>query len=273
MVNFDIMINWFSFVPLAAKIPLFIFGTATLISEIYTRLPQQYIYGSLPPLLNETLIDVNTENVFLLFHGAGGNDANTDSIIESAKIIFKSKNQFIHSYNWKPWCGNLLRAAFDSEHVGLRIGQQLAQINSNRPPNKRFKLIHSVGVSVGSFAADSCIKAFAQESMKLKSMIEPKKPSTVPKQPAFTSVSNSPTFLKLTLLDPFCSRGLYESNYGVDRFGQSSDFCEQYLNTDDVVPFTNDPVKGAYCYDVTQSKERNNFTPLAGDNMHSWPGT
>ena len=278
------MISLFAFLPLAAKLPLFIIGTATLVSEIYTRLPQMYIYGSLPPLLNESLITINTDKIFLLFHGAGGEDANTDNIIKSAKNIYKNENQYIQAYNWKPWCGNLLRAALDSDQVGRRIGQQLAQINSNRPVSKQLKRIHVVGVSVGAFAADSCITAFARESKKLnKQSINNKPPSSSssssPSSASSSSSSSSSssiaaasTFLKLTLLDPFCSRGLYDSTYGVKQFGQSSDFCEQYLNTDDVVPFTNDPVHAAYCYDVTQCKERLKFTPLSGDNMHSWPG-
>ena len=149
--------------------------------------------------------------------------------------------------------------------MGKRIGRQLAQVNSRRPYNKQFKLLHTVGVSVGAFAADACINEFKAESERLNKLKNLRSDTS-------DTIKEQVTKSKLTLLDPFCSKGIFQSWYGNCNFGKSSDFCEQYLNTDDVVPFTNEPLKYCYCYDVTASDDRKMFIPLPGDNMHSWPG-
>ena len=44
-----------------------------------------------------------------------------------------------------------------------------------------------------------------------------------------------------------------------------------YLNTDDPVPSTSDPIPNAYNYDVTLSEARRDFHPAEGESMHSWP--
>ena len=62
--------------------------------------------------------------------------------------------------------------------------------------------------------------------------------------------------VRLTLLDPFTSRGVWGSTYGQDNFGLDVDFAEQFLNTDDPVPITNDPLPLCSCVDVTGAVER-----------------
>ena len=46
-------------------------------------------------------------------------------------------------------------------------------------------------------------------------------------------------------------------------FGRDADFAEQFLNTDDIAPSTNEPLPLCYCYDVTGTAERASF-PLPG---------
>ena len=68
-------------VSVAATIPFILLGFTTLLVEIYVRIPQNLIYGSYPPFLQENLIDTNNnriDKIFLLFHGAGGIDSNTN---------------------------------------------------------------------------------------------------------------------------------------------------------------------------------------------------
>ncbi|OEU22533.1 hypothetical protein FRACYDRAFT_232691 [Fragilariopsis cylindrus CCMP1102] len=77
--------------------------------------------------------------------------------------------------------------------------------------------------------------------------------------------------INLTLLDPFCGRGIFQPNYGRDYFGKYATTAVQILNTDDPVPTTNEPLPYCYCLDVTKSLKVDNFTPLQGDSMHSWP--
>ena len=54
---------------------------------------------------------------------------------------------------------------------------------------------------------------------------------------------------------------------------QFRSFVEVFLNTDDPVPTTNEPLSVAVNYDVTKSASKNGFTPGPGDSMHSWPGS
>lgn len=44
-----------------------------------------------------------------------------------------------------------------------------------------------------------------------------------------------------------------------------ADFFEQYLNSDDPVPSTNDPLPNSVTYDVTYAEERKKFVPLPGN--------
>jgi hypothetical protein len=233
--------------------------------ELYARLPQKVLFGSRP----RKLAEFDEADIVLIFPGAGGPDKNTGdlahAIHESDKAL--GINRYVHVYDWSTWRGNLVRASYDGQSVGKIIGTQLAQRKN------KLSSVHVVGVSVGAFAADSCARAFQALSRRST----PHTQSTgVPEQPENTKKTNkaavrAPTFVRLTLLDPFCSKGVFGQRYGELLFGKHCDYCEHYLNTDDPVPFTNTPLPHACTFDVTDAAERRGFTPLPGDNMHSWP--
>ena len=65
--------------------------------------------------------------------------------------------------------------------------------------------------------------------------------------------------------------GACGSGYRDENFGSSVDYAEQYLNTDDPVPTTNDPLPLCACIDVTAAQERNNFELPENESMHCWP--
>lgn len=228
---------------LSVGIPVAVAGTAIAV-EAYSRLPAKFIFGSNPRPVSPFLED----ELLIIFPGAGGPDENTSNlakaVIDSDRI--RGIKRHVEVYDWSPWKGNLIRASFDGQNVGKCIGQQLANERNG------LKSIHVVGVSVGAFAADSCTSSF-QEIVRKRTAAKP-----------------SP-YVRLTLLDPFTQRGLFGVKYGFKMFGKTADYCEQFMNTDDPVPSTNDPISQAYVYDITTSKARNSFTPLPGDNMHSWP--
>lgn len=54
-------------------------------------------------------------------------------------------------------------------------------------------------------------------------------------------------------------------------FYVGADITEDYLNSDDPVPTTNEPLPLAYTFDVTNSLAKNEYRPQVGDSMHSWP--
>ena len=80
--------------------------------------------------------------------------------------------------------------------------------------------MHNIGVSVGSFVANS----FAH-TIKSKA-----------------SSSSSSLYTRLKLLDPFCTRGIWGIGYGYKYFGKHVDYVEHYSNTVDPVPSTNEPL-------------------------------
>jgi len=183
-----------------------------------------------------------------------------DRIIQAVQRSDKMyrDSRFVYCYDWKDFRGNLLRAARDSQSIGQLIGRQLAA-------EERILDLHVVGISVGAFAADGCVKEFSR-LRKAESRPSLRKLNQV------GGIGGKKSFRsRLTLLDPFTSRGIFGSGYGMRFFGTEADFCEQYMNTDDPVPSTNSPLPLAHVYDVTSSRQRESFVPCPGDSMHSWP--
>ena len=215
-------------------------------------------------------LDINekkTMDVVFIFPGAGGPDQFTDEL--EAKLISNLgggeqqtsplTNLFsslggtkaapvpnVKTLDWQDFRGSLLTAAYDGEAFGECIASILWDDG-----NAELRSVHCIGISVGAFAANAC----ATEINRLRQQ---------------KSLSSSP-YLRLTLLDPFTSRGAFGSGYGDENFGSSVDYAEQYLNTDDPVPTTNDPLPLCACIDVTAAQERNNFELPENESMHCWP--
>jgi hypothetical protein len=193
------------------------------------------------------LLEPATPSIFIIFPGARGLDEYTHRIkseVQASDAFYESARLTI-CYDWKRFMGSFLTAAYN----GQRVGQQLAlDFLAKLEAHNSTIDIHAVGISVGAFAADS----FISEVKKQKER-------------------GSNSYCRLTLLDPFTSRGIFGWKNGKKHFGLSADYCEVYLNTDDPVPFTNAPLPNACNFDITSAAERKTFAPRAGDSMHSWP--
>ena len=207
-------------------------------SSIEQKFPSLLVSSSSCSSLDEKKENINNTNIILIFPGAGGID---DLVIELLESINNHKNSdtLASIVDWKEYRGSILSAGYDSE----KVGESIADCIISKLP-EGVETVHSIGISVGSFAAN----AFA------------------------TSMKNSSIYTRLTLLDPFCLRGIWGTSYGSSNFGKDIDYTEHYLNTDDPVPSTNDPLL-RYCsvIDVTNAKERDDFIVPDGDTMHSWP--
>ena len=70
-------------------------------------------------------------------------------------------NRYVEVYDWLQWRGSFLRASFDSQIVGKKVCSSLAEAEKQQG---EIKHLHVIGVSVGAFAADSCIKVFNKVS-------------------------------------------------------------------------------------------------------------
>ena len=105
----------------------------------------------------------------------------------------------------------------------------------------RLKAVHLIGISVGAFAADEACAAIKSSRL-----------------------GNSIT-CQLTLLDPFQQRGVIGTGYGNANFGKTADYAIHYLNTDDPVPSTNEPLtKHCSVVDITNLRPEKLFG-------HDWP--
>ena len=209
--------------------------------EAYARAPPSWRASELPRL---ALDDGRSDEVVIVLHGAGGPDANTRRIAEALEKT-SSKGARVIEYVYAPYVGDQLQAPFNAMRVGDHLAEELAKAAASP------KRVHVVGVSVGAFAADRLASRLA--------------------------ASGKCEQVRLTLLDPFTARGILglarpESAYGVTEFGRSPGVrCESVFNRDDPVPSTNLPLRHAVNFDVTEAAERGRFTPLPGDNLHSWP--
>lgn len=216
---------------------VFIAGLISLevCTELYVRLPGEWLYGSNPAPIES--LEPSAKYDVIIFPGAGGPDQYTEALRDTiiASDLKKGIHRPVYVYDWLKWRGSFLRAAFDSQSVGRVIGSQIAK-------TQHLQNLHVIGISVGAFAADTCVKTYQE-------------------------LSSTPGKVHLTLLDPFTSKGVFGYGWGLTHFGVGADVVEDYLNVDDPVPTTNEPVVNAYTLDVTQSEARQSFR----DSTHSWP--
>lgn len=209
--------------------------------EGYSRLPG-LAAGGLPPLDG---MMAGAEEVVVVIPGAGGADANSARIVTALRKS-AGPNARVLEYDWSRFVGDQLQAPYNAERVGEFLADELRPLSGLRQ-------LHVVGISVGAFAADRLVTRVA----------------------ATARVGPRPR-TRLTVLDPFCAKGLLgllrpASSYGVTHFGRAADVAECVLNTDDPVPSTATPLEHAANFDVTGVASRAAFTPLPGDSMHSWP--
>ena len=282
---------------------LFVLGLLSIetFEELYVRMPQQVIYGSTPRQLStDEFLAGEDENLVIIFPGAGGPDLFTEQLKDS--ILYEDRKAGVKRkvlvYDWSSWRGPFIRAAFDGQLVGKTVGEQLAvqdvkykkkhcKSNANsdefldmetkdRKPIqvankiKGLKNVDFIGISVGSFAADSAAKWFHRDAIE-----------------SFENEGLPPVYTKLTLLDPFTSKGIFGYHWGIKNFGMTLDsskflnfqfvnnpatnYFEVYINTDDPVPSTSDPILNANNFDITNDESKKYFVPPKGESMHSWP--
>lgn len=206
----------------------------------------------------------NANRLVLIFPGAGGRDQFSDELEETLQsylneekestmdlpfgLSFGSKANVestkVTTIDWQEFRGSILSAAFDSEAVGEAIGGLI------QDDYTRYSYIQVIGISVGAFAANACASLLCRKR-SIDSLDKP--------------------YIRLTLLDPFTGRGVAGNGYGDKNFGTKVDYSEQYMNTDDPVPTTNEPLSNCATFDVTSAVERDDFVLPENETMHCWP--
>ena len=184
---------------------------------------------------------IDTNNLFLVFPGLNGIDRNINDLVRNVKESDKDKNfnRLCHICDWSKDV-NIFCAGDVALGAANMVTQELINIKGNDKLN-----LHLVGVSAGAIAANElCVflKDFNKENYNIH----------------------------LTLLDPF-TLFRFNSNYGIYEFGRRANFCEQYLNRNDFVPFTNKAIKNAYVNDITFAKSKKKELVGKDVNGHDWP--
>jgi hypothetical protein len=245
-------------------------------------------------------------NLVLIFPGAGGPDSFTLELENNIKesLLQQEQNDFsrndgdddptcidtttvtttttcrrfsiVETLDWTRFRGSIFSASYDGEAFGEAIGQlilqqcqscsssnygngpqqqpQQVQLQQQYPQN-----IHLIGISVGAFAANACCS-----TLRCSLHHDDNDHNQV--------LHTSSPYTRLTLLDPFTSRGIGGLGYGNANFGIDADYAEQYLNTDDPVPSTNEPLDLCATWDVTGAVEREEeFVLPENETMHCWP--
>ena len=147
---------------------------------------QNKVRQDVQPLLveNDGLKDIPVD-VVIIFPGAGGPDQLTSELCE--KILNRRRSlscngNCVYVFDWSEHRGSVATAAFDAEAVGESVADGLLAENNTL----NIRSIHSIGISVGGFAGNQ----FATRCKEL----------------------NPKVYVRLTLLDPFCSRGIFVSH-------------------------------------------------------------
>ena len=179
-------------------------------------------------------------DVCIIFHGRGGPDRETDDLIERVRTqdAAVGLERPAAVFDWQPWFSNQAsRNSFHGQEVGRRLGRLLAA----EAPGLR--TVHVVGTSAGAWPANELCTSYIEAAAGDKQRAS----------------------VHLSLTDPFTARSdrPLADGWGGRNFGASADFAEHYLNSDDIVPSSNEPLQNCYCWDVTGAAERSSF-PLPG---------
>jgi hypothetical protein len=181
----------------------------------------------------------NAKNLFLVFHGAGGPDRETDDLLARVRVQDAAAgfDRTVALIDWRPWfSSDGARVSWQGQDVGRKLGQLIAQ------EAPKLQSLHLVGTSAGAWPSDACCTSYVA---------------------SFGIRAHPPVILSLT--DPFTARAdAFGEPWGQQHFGERADFAEHYVNTDDIVPSTSEPLPLCYCYDVTRARERTDFALPGG---------
>ena len=138
------------------------------------------------------------------------------------------------SLAWRPYSDNALVCSVTGKNIGEELATKIARL-----PN--IKAVHLIGHSCGAFV----IYGLCQQLKQIKPSIS----------------------VQTTYLDPVSIYSGIFWQYGVEKFGDCADFSDSYIDTKDGVPGSNEKLKSAYTFDVTERRLEKNL-PYA---PHAWP--
>jgi len=197
------------------------------------------LYARLPASIEVEPLDFHaaTRDVTLLFHGRGGRDEPGLVALERRlhELIGTQPGSVVRRYIWAPHSDVRLRAAENGERIGHELGRELARLPA-------LEAVHLVAHSAGAYVLDPLCRALRAGTQRR-------------------------VRVTMTFLDPMGIRGTVDTGWGQRHYGACADYAEAWINTDDRVPASNDPLAHAYNIDVTAASGRAAY----GGDGHRWP--
>lgn len=178
--------------------------------------------------------EIKAENkLSLLFHGIHDTPESWSS--ELADVMNRHwKGHKAIAIDWSQYADSVFRCSVNGLQLGKKIGRQLHN-------KKEVEHLHLIGHSCGSFVIYGICKSLKQEK---------------------SSIS-----IQTTYLDPVSNFGGFFTHYGVDYFGRCGDFSENYFDSGDKVPGSNEPLPEPANFDVTSARLNAEYL----GNPHVWP--
>lgn len=175
----------------------------------------------------------NSDHLTVLIHGL--KDDVTSWAQPLQKTLEQQPNSNVLALNWQVYAQDVFRCSTN----GIAIGERLAAKILNHSP--RLNSVHLVAHSCGSFVALGACRVLKQQRPQFK--------------------------VHSTYLEPVSVFGAIFWDYGIDNFGQCSDFSDAYIDTRDRIPGSNQALTHAVTFDVTAQAKIAQFN----GRPHQWP--
>ena len=208
-------------------LPTALFLLASLALLAYTYTPRDYGDMVRPP------IEPDTGRVTIIAHGL------RDRLDHWAEPLRNDLRTAGHdgltlALDWRPFSHSTLRCSVD----GLRIGRELGRHLAGQPG---VAFVHAIGHSCGSFIALGVCRGVRDQ--------------------------DGAVTVQTTYLDPVSIYGGLFWRWGIERFGACADYSEAYIDTEDTVPGSGEPLPNAFTTDVTAARLASGSHTLP----HVWP--
>jgi hypothetical protein len=196
-------------------------------------------YANIPlPVDNKVKIDPvedGTEEVILLVHGKGDTPLSwAQGFADQLRKSVLKDHQQVLTINWSEYSTDLFRCTLNGRRIGRDLGRKLSK-------NKKIKRFHLIGHSAGSFVVFGLCESIRKESNNV--------------------------FVHTTYLDPVSIYGGIDWSYGTRNFGSCANISDAYIDHEDGVPGSDEPLEHPHTFDVTALKKGANYS----GSPHLWP--
>jgi len=180
-------------------------------------------------------IDRDIEKLIVLVHGKDDRPSSwADGFAAELKLSVLDPGQQVVTVDWGDYSKNLFRCTLNARRIGHDLGKKLSA-------RKNIRQLHLIGHSAGSFVVFGICEAMKEQ--------------------------NPEVVVHATYLDPVSIYGGIDWGFGTRNFGSCADISDAYIDHEDGVPGSDEPLKHPHTFDVTSLKKAAGFT----GSPHLWP--